>query len=217
MSFSPIWDASEVALIVVDYQEEMFRQIRSSDPAEVELNMKLLINSAKAFNIPIILSTVGVELGVNKPTRESLTELIPDVKPIDRSTMNAWEDEKFLAAVKRTGKKKLIFCALYTEICLAFPVVDALNDEFEVCIPADAVAGLTYVAHKMAIKRMIQAGAVPNTSLALLTEMFRDWKSDLAAKGRPLIVQYLNDYQELDADLSFGNRKNNFPESRIHQ
>ena len=129
--------------------------------------------------------------------------------------MNAWEDEKFLAAVKKTGKKKLIFCALYTEICLAFPVVDALKDEFEVCVPADAVAGLSYVAHKMALKRMIQAGAVPTTSLALMTELFRDWKSDLATKARPLFMQYMNDYQELDADLSFGNRRNNLNESRV--
>jgi isochorismate hydrolase len=130
--------------------------------------------------------------------------------------MNAWEDEHFRAAVKATGRKKLIFCALYTEICLAFPVVSALQDEYEVCIPADAVAGLSYVAHKMAIKRMVQAGAIPQTSLAVVTEMFRDWKSDLATKARPLITQYMNDYRELDVDLTFGNRKNNFPEAHAH-
>jgi nicotinamidase-related amidase len=216
MSYSPIWDATDVALVIVDYQEEMFSKLRSSDPAEVELNMKLLINAAKAFNIPIILSTVGVDMGVNRPTRESLTELMPDQKVIDRSNMNAWEDEKFRAAVKATGKKKLIFCALWTEICLAFPVVSALADDYEVCIPADAVAGLSYTAHKMAIKRMVQAGAIPQTSLAAVTELFRDWKSDLAIKARPLIMQYMNDYKELDADLSFGSRKNNFPDTHAH-
>ena len=217
MSYSPIWDASEVALVIVDYQEEMFSRIRSSDPAEIELNMKLLINSAKAFNVPIILSTVGVEMGVNRPTRESLSELLPDQKVYDRSNMNAWEDDKFRAAVKATGRKKLIFCALYTEICLTFPVVSALQEEYEVCIAADAVAGLSYVAHKMAIKRMVQAGAVPSTSLAIVTELFRDWKSDLATKARPLIVQYMHDYSELDVDLTFGSRRSQFPEGHVHQ
>lgn len=217
MSSSPFWNAPDVALIIIDYQEEMFTQLRSNDPAEVELNVSFLIKAAKAFNIPIILSTVGVEMGVNKPTRESITELIPDIKAIDRTNMNAWEDEKFLAAVKATGKKKLIFCALWTEICLAYPVVDSLGAGYEVTFAADAVGGLSMVAHKMALKRMIQAGAIPNTTFALVAELFRDWKSDLAGKARPLIKEYMTAYSELDADLSFGDRKNAWPESRVHQ
>lgn len=193
-----IWDATEVALVIIDYQEEMFRQFTTSDPREIELNMKFLINVAKTFNIPVVLSTVGVKLGVNKPTRQSIRELIPNIPEIDRTGMDAWEDENFVRAIQATGKKKLIFCALYTEICLAYPVVEALSEGYQVTFPADAVAGLTEIAHRMAMTRIIQAGATPNTTLALVTELFRDWKSPLGTKAKPLIVQYLSDFRELD-------------------
>lgn len=194
-----LWNASDTALVIVDYQEEMFEQFKSSDPKKVELNMKFIIDIAKEFNIPIVLSTVGVEMGVNKPTRQSIRNLIPNIPEIDRSNMNAWEDQNFLKAVKATGKKKLIFCALYTEICLAFPVVDALNEGYDVTFPTDAVAGLSYVAHTTAVQRLVQAGAIPNTTLALVTELFRDWKSELATKARPLIMNYLANYHELES------------------
>lgn len=197
MKSNKIWDSSEVALMIIDYQEEMFQQFTSSDPREIELNLKFLINIAKEFKIPIVLSTVGVKMGGNKPTRQSIRKLIPDVPEIDRTGMDAWEDNNFKKAVEATGKKRLIFCALYTEICLAYPVLEALSEGYDVTFPTDAVAGLTPVAHATAIKRLIQAGAIPNTTLALVTELFRDWKSDLATKVRPLIVQYLSDYRSL--------------------
>lgn len=193
MSTTSLWDSSQVALILIDYQEEMFRKITSSDPTEVDLNVKLLINAANELKIPIILSTVGVKMGVNQPTRESIKELLPDHIEIDRTSMNAWEDHDFRAAVKATGKKHLVFCALWTEICLAFPVIDALEDGYYTCIPVDAVGGLSQVAHDTAIMRMVHAGCVPNTSLALITEFFRDWKDQRATAIRPLMVQHFKD------------------------
>jgi nicotinamidase-related amidase len=210
MKSNKIWDASEVALIIVDYQEEMFEKFRSSDPKEIELNMKFIINAAKEFKIPIVLSTVGVQMGVNKPTRHSLRKLIPDIPEIDRSNMNAWEDQIFLNAVKATGKKRLIFCALYTEICLTFPVIEALGDGFDITFPTDAVAGLTYNAHNTAVQRLIQAGAIPNTTLALVTELFRDWKSELATKARPLIVDYLTDFHVLELAEHMNTKSSSF-------
>lgn len=197
MASTSLWDSSQVALILIDYQEEMFHKITSSDPSEVDLNVKLLIKAATALKIPIILSTVGVQMGVNQPTRESIKELLPDVIEIDRSSMNAWEDPGFKAAVKATGKKHLIFCALWTEICLAFPVIDALEDGFYTCIPVDAVGGLSHLAHETAIMRMVHAGCVPNTSLALITEFFRDWKDQRATDIRPLMVQHFKDSREI--------------------
>jgi nicotinamidase-related amidase len=110
---------------------------------------------------------------------------------IDRSSMNAWEDKAFLDAVKKTGRKRLIFGALYTEICLAFPVVDALKDGYEATFVVDAVGGLSQLAHRTAIERLTAAGAIPNTSLALVTELFRDWKSPVAGKAREIIKAYL--------------------------
>jgi nicotinamidase-related amidase len=161
--------------------------------------VRLLIKAAKAFNMPIILSTVGVEMGVNQPTRQSILDELPGINVIDRSSMNAWEDKPFREAVKKTGRKRLIFGALYTEICLAFPVVDAIADGYEVTFVVDAVGGLSQLTHRTAIERLAHAGAVPNTSLALVTELFRDWKSPVADKARALVKPYLAEVQKLAA------------------
>jgi nicotinamidase-related amidase len=156
----------EAALILIDYQKEMFDQVRSETPAAmIDLNVRLLIKAAKAFGMPVILSTVGVEMGVNGPTRDSILAELPGVAVIDRSSMNAWEDEAFRAAVKETGRKRLIFGALWTEICLAFPVVEALKDGYDVTFVVDAVGGMSQLAHTTAIQRLVAAGAVPQTAL----------------------------------------------------
>lgn len=187
-----VWTYEDTALILIDYQKEMFDTVRSeTSPELIDLNVRLLIKAAKAFGMPIILSTVGVEMGVNGPTRQSILDELPGVTPIDRSSMNAWEDKAFLDAVKATGKKRLIFGALYTEICLAYPVIEALKDGYDVSYVVDAVGGLSQLAHRTAIERLAHAGAVPNTALALVTELFRDWKSPVADKAREIIKPYL--------------------------
>ncbi len=197
---SGIWDAEDCALIIIDYQPEMFSKLKSSSTDEIELNICTIAKAAKAFNIPVILSTVGVEMGVNQATIQSLRYELPDLVEIDRSSMNAWEDKNFLKAVKATGKKRLVFCALWTEICLAFPVVDALVDGYEVCFPVDAVGGQSRLEHEIAVKRLIQAGAVPNTTCALIAEWFRDWKSINATAGRKVLVSYWSEKAALGLD-----------------
>lgn len=196
-----IWKHEEAALILIDYQKEMFDTVRSETPAElIDLNVRLLIKAAKAFDMPIVLSTVGVQMKVNHPTRQSILDELPGgIEIIDRSSMNAWEDEPFREAVKKTGRKRLIFGALYTEICLAFPVVEAIADGYDVTFVVDAVGGLSQLAHRTAIDRLAHAGAVPNTSLALVTELFRDWKSPVADKAREIIKPYLAEAQKLAA------------------
>jgi nicotinamidase-related amidase len=195
-----VWKYEETALILIDYQKEMFDTVRSETPAElIDRNVRLLIQAAKAFNMPIVLSTVGVEMKVNHPTRQSILDELPGIDIIDRSSMNAWEDAPFREAVKKTGRKRLIFGALYTEICLAFPVVDAMADGYDVTFVVDAVGGLSQLAHRTAIERLTHAGAVPNTSLALVTELFRDWKSPVADKAREIIKPYLAEAQKLGA------------------
>src|SRR5712671_1611411 len=120
-----VWTHEGSAVVLIDYQKEMFENIRSETSADlIDLNVRLLVKAAKAFNMPVVLSTVGVELGVNGPTRASIQSELPGLQAIDRSSMNAWEDHAFREAVNKTGRKRLIFGALYTEICLAFPVVD---------------------------------------------------------------------------------------------
>lgn len=195
-----IWKHEDAALILIDYQKEMFDTVRSETPAElIDLNVRLLIKAAKAFDMPIVLSTVGVEMGVNHPTRQSILDELPGIEVIDRSSMNAWEDKTFRDAVKKTDRKRLIFGALYTEICLAFPVIDAMADGYEAMFVVDAVGGLSQVAHRTAIERLAHAGAVPNTAVATVTELFRDWKSPVAGKAREILKAYLADVQKLTA------------------
>lgn len=195
-----VWKHEDAALILIDYQQEMFDTVRSETPADlIDLNVRLLIKAAKAFKMPIVLSTVGVEMGVNHPTRQSILDELPGIEIIDRSSMNAWEDQPFREAVKKTGRKRLIFGALYTEICLAYPVVDALADGYEAMFVVDAVGGLSQLAHRTAIERLAHAGAVPNTSLAVVTELFRDWKSPVADNAREIIKPYLAEVRKFVA------------------
>jgi nicotinamidase-related amidase len=200
MSKQGVWTYEDTALVLIDYQKEMFDTVRSETSAElIDLNVRLLIKAAKAFGMPIVLSTVGVEMGVNHPTRQSILDELPGVQVIDRSSMNAWEDKPFVDAVKKTGRKRLIFGALYTEICLAFPVVSAMEDGYDAAFVVDAVGGLSQLAHRTAIERLTAAGAVPNTALALVTELFRDWKSPVAGKAREIVKQYLSDVKQFAA------------------
>jgi len=190
---SGTWDSKECALLLIDFQPGVMSFIESHDPKAVELNARYLTKAALAFDIPIILSTVGVKMGVNQPTIAALRDEIPDVPEIDRSSMDSWADRGFVEAVKKTGRKRLVMAGVVTEVCLAYPVVNALKDGYEVSIVTDASGGSTKEAHDMAVLRMIQAGAVPQTTVAMLTEWFRDWAGPLAPKAREVIVPFLKD------------------------
>jgi nicotinamidase-related amidase len=189
-----IWTADSSALVLIDYQKEMFEVIRSETDADmVELNVRLLARMAKAFEMPIVLSTVGVGYGINGPTLPSVLAELEGIEPIDRSSMNAFEDKAFSEAVKATGRKRLIIGGLHTEICLSFATVQALKDGYDVLYPTDAVGGRSQVAHRSGIERLAHAGAVPTTSLAVVTEMFRDWAGPLAAPALDVIYWYFSE------------------------
>jgi nicotinamidase-related amidase len=186
-----VWTYQDCALVLIDYQKQMFESIRSETPADlVELHARLLARTATAFKMPIVLSTVGVEAGFNGPTRPSILADLPGVPVIDRSSMNAFEDPAFRDAVKQTGRKRLIVGALHTEICLTLASVQALKDGYDVMVVADAVGGRSQVAHRTAIERLAHAGAVPTTALAVLTELFRDWRSPVAKQALEVIDWY---------------------------
>jgi nicotinamidase-related amidase len=197
-----VWTYEDCALVLIDYQKEMFETIRSETKADlVELNVRLLARTARAFNIPIVLSTVGVEYEINGPTRPLIASDLPGTKAIDRSSMNAFEDDAFREAVVNTGRRRLIFGGLHTEICLTFAVLQALKDGYDGMYVTDAVGGRSQTAHRTAIERLAHAGAVPNTALAVVTELFRDWKSPLAGKAREVINWYFAEVPKLGADV----------------
>ena len=189
-----VWTSDTCALVLIDYQTEMLEVIRSETDADmVELNVRLLARTAKAFNMPIVLSTVGVGFGINGPTIPSLLGELDGIEPIDRSSMNAFEDAAFREAVAATGRKRLIVGGLHTEICLTFATVQALKDGYEVLYPTDAVGGRSQIAHRTGIERLAHAGAVPTTALAVTTELFRDWAGPLAGPALDVIYWYFTE------------------------
>ncbi len=189
-----VFKAEDCALVLIDYQKEMFEVIRSETDADlVELHVRLLAKAAKGYDMPIVLSTVGVELGFNGPTLPSILAELDGVTPIDRTSMNAFEDTAFRAAVEATGRKRLIIGGLHTEICLTFATAQALQDGYEVLYVTDAVGGRSRVSHRTAIERLAHAGAVPTTALAVVTELFRDWATPLANPAREVIFWYFDE------------------------
>src|SRR5579862_5101780 len=189
-----VWKAEDCALLLIDYQNEMFEVIRSETSADlVELHVQLLAKTAKAYGMPIVLSTVGVGFGFNGPTLPSIQSELVGIEPIDRTSMNAFEDRAFSEAVAATGRKRLIMGGLHTEICLTFATVQALRDGYEVLYVTDAVGGRSQAAHRTAIERLAHAGAVPTTALAVVTELFRDWAGPLSAPAQDVIYWYFRE------------------------
>jgi nicotinamidase-related amidase len=197
-----VWTYSDCALVLIDYQNEMFEVIRSETDAElVELNVRLLAKAAKGFDMPIVLSTVGVGYGINGPTLPRILAELEGIEPIDRSSMNAFEDVAFRAAVERTGRRRLIIGGLHTEICLTFATVEALRNGYDTMFVTDAVGGRSQVAHRTGIERLSHAGAVPTTALAVVTELFRDWASPQAAPALEVIHWYFRAVPELTSEV----------------
>ncbi len=111
-------------------------------------NIVSTVKLAKTFGLPIVHSTVNVSSGRSKPTAPELADLLEESPPIDRTTINAWEDADFLAAVRAAGRRKLVLCALWTEMCIAFPALDALREGYDVYPVVDAIAGTSVEAHR---------------------------------------------------------------------
>ena len=197
-----VWTYDDCALVLIDYQREMFEVIRSETGADlVELNVRLLAKTAKALDMPIVLSTVGVGYGFNGPTQPEIAAELPDLEPIDRTSMNAFEDDAFREAVEATGRKRLIIGGLHTEICLSFATVHALKGGYEAMFVTDAVGGRSQTAHRTGIERLSHAGAVPSTALAVNTELFRDWASPLAGPAREVIYWYFTEVSKLTDEV----------------
>jgi nicotinamidase-related amidase len=166
------------ALVVIDYQPSQFAAVRSIDRDLLLQNIVSTVKTARAFGLPIVHSTVNVATGRQQPTVPVLAELLEDNPPIDRTTTNAWEDDGFLAAVRATGRRKLILCALWTEICMTFPALDALRERYEVYPVVDAIGGTSEEAHRAGLERVVQAGGSPISWVALAVELQRDWARD---------------------------------------
>ena len=171
------------ALVIIDFQPVQVSSIQSRPKRELVANITALARIGKLYELPIVLSTVNVDTGRNQPTIHQITDTLVDVDPIDRTSINAWEDEDFVRAVKTTGRKKLIMAALWTEVCLVHPALDAIRDGFQVYPVIDCVGGTSPEAHELGVQRLIQAGAMPVGWVQLICELQRDWNRGKTISG----------------------------------
>ena len=177
------------ALILIDHQPFQFAGLRSHDTQTIVNNVVGLAKAAKAFGVPTLLTTVVEDRGGF--LLKSLQDVFPDQKPIDRTWINAWEDARVVDWVKKTGRRKIVIAALWTEICLAMPAIQAAGEGYEVYVVTDASGSVTVEAHEMAIQRMVQAGVMPITWGVFGSELQRDWaRTDTV----PAVAQILFDH-----------------------
>ncbi len=181
-------------LILIDHQPQMAFATRSIDIAELRNNTAGLAKAAHAFKVPTILTTVAAK-SFSGPLFPELQAVFPEQKPIDRSTMNAWEDQRVVDEVKKTGRKKVVMAALWTEVCLTQPVLSAIDEGYDVYIVTDASGGVTREAHDISVQRMVQAGAQPITWLQYMLELQRDWaRSESYAPVMKIATEHAGGY-----------------------
>ena len=164
----------ESVVALIDYQPQMFFGVGSHERHAVLNNAVALAKAANLFDVPVILTTVAAQTFSGALLPE-IQAVFPDQVPIDRTTMNSWEDKKFNAAVTGFGRKKIIIAGLWTQLCVCFPAVEAIAEGYEVHVPTDACADVTLDAHERAVQRAIQAGVVPMTPLQVMFEWQRYW------------------------------------------
>jgi nicotinamidase-related amidase len=163
------------AFLFIDYQPSQLAGVRSMDQALLLSNAVSTVRTIKAFGVPVVHSTVNVATGRGGPTLPELAGLLAGDKPLDRTPVNSWEDLEFVRAVHAAGRRKLIICALWTEICMAFTALDALREGYEVSPVVDAVGGTSPEAHRAGLERVTQAGGQPVSWVSLACELQRDW------------------------------------------
>jgi len=169
-------------LILIDHQPQMAFATTSIDIVELRNNVTGLAKAAKAFNVPTILTTVA-EKSFSGPIFPELQAVFPKQKPIDRTTMNTWEDKRITNKVNQYGNKKIVIAALWTEVCGVGPALSALEQGYEVYFVTDASGGVSDDAHNMAVQRMVKAGAIPITWLQYMLELQRDWARESSYKA----------------------------------
>ena len=183
---SALLNPEDCVVLLIDHQPFQFANLHSHEPTMIVNNVIGLAKFAKAFKVPVILTTV-LEARGGKLIK-GLQDVFPDQTPVDRTYINTWQDKRVVDLVKATGRKKLILAGLWTEMCVAQPAINALGDGYDVYVVTDASGGVSREAHDMAVLRMVQAGAVPITWIALSGEWQRDWarESTIADAARIL-------------------------------
>src|ERR1700693_3628317 len=159
---------------LIDLQPQMLFGVANFDRQAIINNNVALSKAARVFEVPVVLSTVETK-GFSGNMWPQIQAVFPKQTPIERTTMNAWDDENFVAAVQKSGRKKIVLAGLWTESCVTLPTIQALHDAYEVYVVEDCCGDVSQLAHDNAMKRVIQAGAKPVTALSVMLEWQRDW------------------------------------------
>src|SRR5216684_4548782 len=159
---------------IIDLQPQMLFGVGNFDRQSIINSNSVLCKAARVFNVPVVLSTVETK-GFSGNMWPQIQAVFPKQTPIERSSMNSWDDENFVAAVKKSGRKKIVLSGLWTETCVALPTVQALHDGYEIYVVEDCCGDVSQLAHDNAMKRVFQAGAKPVTALSTMLEWQRDW------------------------------------------
>jgi nicotinamidase-related amidase len=168
-------------LLLIDHQPFQFTNLHSHEPSMLVNNVVGLAKTAKVFGLPTILTTVVEERG--GLLLKGIRDVFPRQEIINRTTINTWEDPRVVSQVAQAGRQKLIMAGWWTEVCLAMPTIQALGEGYDVFIVTDASGGVSAESHERGVQRMVQAGAVPITWMAVLSELQRDWARTETAEG----------------------------------
>ncbi|CAH1658823.1 MULTISPECIES: hydrolase [unclassified Chelatococcus] len=167
-------DPSNHALILIDFQSQMAFATKSIDAVALRNNAALVSQAAAGFKVPTILTTVA-EKSFSGPMFDEIIEAFAGQPMLDRTSMNIWEDAAVIARVNEIGSSRIVLAGLWTSVCIVGPALSALEQGYDVAVIADACGDVSSEAHERAMERMVQAGAVPMTSLQYLLELQRDW------------------------------------------
>jgi nicotinamidase-related amidase len=165
-------DNCVVALI--DHQPQMLFGTSNFDRQGIINNTVALAKAARVFDVPVVLTTVETK-AFSGNLWPQLRAVFPGQEPIERSSMNSWDDKNFVAAIQKTGRKKIVLAGLWTETCVALPTIQAIHDGYEIYVVEDCCGDVSQLSHDNAMKRVIQAGAKPVTALSTMLEWQRDW------------------------------------------
>jgi nicotinamidase-related amidase len=165
-------DNSVVAII--DLQPQMLFGVSNFDRQSIINNNLVLSKAARTFEVPVVLSTVETK-SFSGNIWPQIQAVFPRQQPIERTSMNSWDDANFVAAITKTGRKNIVLSGLWTETCVALPTIQAIQEGFKVYVVEDCCGDVSALAHANAMTRVTQAGAVPVTALSVMLEWQRDW------------------------------------------
>jgi nicotinamidase-related amidase len=172
--YNKLYTAQDSAVVFIDHQPQMTFGVANIDRASLINNVTLLAKVAKEYNVPVVLTAVETE-SFSGYVWPQLLDVFPGQNVVERTSMNSWDDAGFRKAIEATGRKNILMCGLWTEVCVTWPTIEMLGAGYNVYVVEDCCGATSPAAHEASLSRMVQAGAVRLTAIPALLEWQRDW------------------------------------------